>query len=201
MNYFIADTHFGHENIMRHCSRPFATVAEMDETIIKNINSVVTANDDLWILGDFCHWNPKACDPAKYLSQIKGHKHLIIGNHDKSLVHDKNAARYLEDMKPYAEIKDNGRKIVLTHYPLAEWNGFYHGDYHIHGHIHNNFNNPVFAYMATLERAFNVGVDVIGFTPRTLDELIVMKERGLLYGETEKEILTLKDCLEEEPEL
>ena len=31
MIYFTADTHFGHENVIRFCGRPYATAAEMDE--------------------------------------------------------------------------------------------------------------------------------------------------------------------------
>lgn len=186
MNYYIADTHFGHENIMRHCNRPFTTVAEMDKVMIENINSVVTNRDDLYILGDFCHWNSKIVHPSDYLSQLNGHKHFILGNHDRNIPHDKYAARYLEEIVQYKEISDNGRKVVLSHFPMAEWNGYHNGAMHIHGHIHNNFDLPVFAYMGSLENCYNVGVDVIGFTPRTLDELIVMRKQGLLYNEKER---------------
>jgi calcineurin-like phosphoesterase family protein len=186
MNFYIADTHFGHENIMKRCNRPFATVAEMDKTMLDNINSVVTGRDDLYILGDFCHWNQKIVYPSDYLSKMNGHKHLILGNHDRNIPHDKYAIRYLEEIVQYKEISDNGRKVVLSHFPIAEWNGYHTGALHIHGHIHNNFDLPVFAYMRSLENCYNVGVDVIGFTPRTLNELISMREKGMLYGECKK---------------
>ena len=51
MNYYIADTHFGHDNIRRLSNRPFKTIEEMDKTIIDNWNSRVTDNDDVYILG------------------------------------------------------------------------------------------------------------------------------------------------------
>ena len=34
MNFYIADTHFGHDNIRRLSKRPFKTIEEMDKTII-----------------------------------------------------------------------------------------------------------------------------------------------------------------------
>ena len=67
MKYYIADTHFGHENIMKHCNRPFDSVEEMDKTIIKHINEIVGPGDDLYILSDFCHWNQQIADPVEYL--------------------------------------------------------------------------------------------------------------------------------------
>ena len=34
MNYYIADTHFGHENVLKFDKRPFRSVDEMDEVLI-----------------------------------------------------------------------------------------------------------------------------------------------------------------------
>ena len=49
MIYFTADTHFGHENVIRFCGRPYATDAEMDEALIENWNSRVKGNDTVLI--------------------------------------------------------------------------------------------------------------------------------------------------------
>ena len=51
--WFTADFHFGHANIIRYCSRPFATVEEMDQTIVERLNASVKPNDVLYFLGDF----------------------------------------------------------------------------------------------------------------------------------------------------
>ena len=56
MIYFIADTHFGHENVIRFCSRPFSCAAEMDEALIENWNRRVRGHDTVYIVGDmFLH--------------------------------------------------------------------------------------------------------------------------------------------------
>lgn len=122
MNYYIADTHFGHNNILRLSNRPFSTIEEMDRTIIVNWNSRVTDRDDVYILGDFSH---KSEDPIQYLRKLKGQKH-----------------------------------------------GYYRNVLHFYGHIHNNFDNETNQYMSKVKNAYNVGVDIIGFMPRTLKEIL-----------------------------
>lgn len=82
MKYFvIADTHFGHEKIIRYCNRPFRTVEEMDETLIKNWNETVSKKDTVLVLGDF------ALGTKEYIENItkklNGNKILILGNHDE----------------------------------------------------------------------------------------------------------------------
>ena len=56
--WFTSDFHLGHRNIIRYCSRPFASVEEMDAAILANLNKLVGADDVLYFLGDFCLGGP-----------------------------------------------------------------------------------------------------------------------------------------------
>ena len=169
MNYYIADTHFGHDNIRRLSNRPFNTIEEMDKTIIDNWNRRVTDNDDVYILGDFSY---KSEDPILYLRQLRGRKHLIVGNHDGKLLKNPACKDYLVEIADMKMVNDNGTQIVCCHYPLVEWNGYYRNVLHFYGHIHNNFDNETNQYISKVKNAYNVGIDIIGFMPGTLKEII-----------------------------
>ena len=170
MIYYIADTHFGHEAILRHDQRPFSSMEDMDRALMENWNRVVGPEDDVYILGDFCYRSAKA--PASYLKQLHGHKHLIRGNHDGGALKDAHFTEQLESVDKLLFLRDQGRNVVLCHFPLAEWNGFYRGAYHLYGHIHTRRDSAAWAYMAGQPRAFNVGCMLHNYTPVTLDQLI-----------------------------
>ena len=53
MTYFTSDLHFGHENILRFDKRPFSSIKEHDEELIKRWNAKVKPGDTVYILGDF----------------------------------------------------------------------------------------------------------------------------------------------------
>jgi len=60
--YFTADSHFGHEAILRHMPERgcFATIKEMDDHLINEINRVVGKDDILIHAGDLS-WRPISC--------------------------------------------------------------------------------------------------------------------------------------------
>lgn len=176
MIYYTADLHLGHQNIITHCCRPFSDADEMDETIISNWNSVVTDKDDVYIVGDIS-FKIGSCDGVSKIKRLKGKKHLIIGNHDVGNLKKEEFAGCFVSVDNYLEIKDNGRRVVLFHYPIAEWNGYFRGAYHVYGHIHNN-EVMCKGFMDSLENAFNAGTDLHGFFPVTLDRMI--EERAIL---------------------
>ncbi len=176
MIYYIADPHLGHENIISFCGRPFSSVEEMDKMLIANWRAVVQPKDDIYVLGDLIF---KSQDPEKYLKQLTGRIHLIRGNHDTFLKNEA-LARYFVSIDDMLTIADEGRRVFLFHYPVAEWPGYYRDAYHLFGHIHNAKNRAA-EIMETLPRCYNVGADCIGFTPRTLDQIIS------LFGEKETE--------------
>lgn len=138
MIYYIGDTHFGHENVIKYDNRPFTTVEEMDKFLIKKWNAKVNDEDYVYIIGDFvygsCH------KPSYYLEQLKGYKHLIIGNHDLITIKDKEACVYFESIEKLGYVKDGKTDVVMCHYPILEWNGRrrkVNPYVHIYAHIHN----------------------------------------------------------------
>lgn len=171
--FYTADLHLGHQNIIRFCDRPFADIEEMNHVIITNMHARVTPEDDLYILGDVGY---RADNPEYLVSQLPGKKHLIIGNHDKNIRKKEICDKYFESVDQYKEISDNGRRVILFHYPIVSWNGMFRGSYHLYGHIHNRFDNPACEELAKMDHAFNVGVDLHNFFPVTLDELIARND-------------------------
>lgn len=167
MNYYISDLHLGHANIIRLCNRPYSSIEEMDSDLIYRWNSTVNHDDDVYILGDLIY---KSDNPEEYLKQLIGKLHLIKGNHDTFL---KNPVyrKYFESIDAYKEISDNGRRVVLFHYPMVEWNGFFRNSIHLYGHIHNSI-NATSEIMSKIPNCYNVGADLLGFTPKTLSEII-----------------------------
>ena len=169
MVYFTADIHFYHENIINHAKRPFKNADEMNRKIIDNWNNIVKANDEVYILGDVTMKG--ASNANTVLSQLKGKKYLIKGNHD-NFVEEKNFHSYIfEWVKDYYELEYEGNFFVLFHYPLDEWNKFYRGAFHLHGHQHNNslYN---FENLKKGLRRYDVGVDANYFKPVSIDEII-----------------------------
>ena len=168
MKYYTADLHFGHINVLRFDNRPFSDIDEMDRILIENWNNRVTNNDHVYILGDVALHNEKPY--SWYLSQLNGQKHLIIGNHDRKLLKDIEALGYFASVNHYLEVADENKRLILSHYPIAEWNGFYRQSYHIYGHIHNN-KSGIYQYMKQFDRALNAGCMINGYMPVTFSEL------------------------------
>lgn len=169
MNLYTADQHFGHKNVIRFDHRPFADTDEMNACLIKLWNERVSPNDTVYILGDICYRSNKP--PHWYLRQLKGHKILILGNHDKITLDDKSSIKYLEDIQSIMDIKDGDNRVILCHYPMAEWPGFYRDAYHIYGHIHNN-KNQAYEIMKQFDKALNAGCMINNYAPASLKELI-----------------------------
>lgn len=176
MKYYISDLHIGHKNIIRFDQRPFFDLEDMKQTIIKNWNSVVTSGDDVYILGDM-FWNND--DITEVLPQLKGNLYLVKGNHDR--INAEMFKRFVW-IKDYAEIKDNGRNVVLCHYPIAHWRNADYGTIHLYGHIHSGRDSrPFDKYKELMKQrnipyeCYNVGcmLPYMDYTPRTLDEIIM----------------------------
>lgn len=131
MIYFTADLHLGHSNIIRHCGRPFASVAEMDATILAAINAVVQPDDTLWVLGDFAF---RGRDARHYRDQIACRDvRLLLGNHDKR---GRCEVAGFSSVGDVAEISVGKQRIWMSHYPHRSWPASHRGSWHLYGHVH-----------------------------------------------------------------
>ena len=143
MRYYISDLHFYHDALNRVMDcRGFRDEQDLHEHMIAQWNRRVRKNDEVVVLGDFSmeKWEKT----REILDQLKGKIYLIQGNHDR-FIKDKefDQSRFLW-VRSYAEMHDNGRKVILSHYPVMCYNGqnrlSKHGNpktYMLHGHVHD----------------------------------------------------------------
>lgn len=155
--WFTSDSHLSHPGILYfHPKRRDAVgitleelqdskaiaVAKHNEWFINLWNNTVKREDTIYFLGDFAFANRE--NTEKLLQKLKGKKHLIVGNHDKSL---HGLDRYFESVSQIKEVKftNNQFKFIdpnetfcveLCHYPLLTWNRRTHGTCMVHGHCH-----------------------------------------------------------------
>jgi calcineurin-like phosphoesterase family protein len=175
--YWTADPHLGHPEIIWHCNRPFKNEQRMTRETIKRYNSVVGPDDTCYIVGDIA-----LAGPTRYhfvvniLERLNGIKVLILGNHDEI-----RALRYVDagfqSVHTSLMIERMGYKLVMVHDP-STWNVVSNWKplpIFIHGHVHNygERSDPV-------RRTINVGVDRWDFTPITLEQ--ILDELGLPKG-------------------
>lgn len=159
--YFTSDTHFGHENIIQMCNRPFANTEAMDEAMIERWNERVRPGDKVYHLGDFSFRSATGAD--KYLARLNGEIHLIAGNHDnRTLEHH---AHLFASVHLIHELRLGSHWLVLCHYPMREWHGSWRGSWHLFGHVHSRLDHQPHGF------SLDVGVDSHDFRPWSLEEI------------------------------
>lgn len=144
MRYYIADLHFFHENLNRSLDcRGFASAEIMNEYIVERWNQKVKEGDEVVLLGDVSAGSAEQTN--EILRRLNGTLYLIEGNHDQFLKHRKFDRSLFGWVKPYEELRDNRRKVILCHYPVFCYNGQYRVDdegmprsYMLYGHVHNS---------------------------------------------------------------
>ena len=170
MLYFTSDTHFQHINIIKHCSRPFNGVDDMDSVLLERWNSAVRPQDTVYHLGDF-GWFRR--DTVKALcsifNKLNGQKILVRGNHDHKGT-DKLPWAHCCD---YYEFKHENCKYVLFHYPIEEWSACHHGSIHLHGHTHGD-------ELSTEYRRMNVSADAHDFYPVSVARVTEVMDKKII---------------------
>lgn len=174
--FFSSDLHFGHTNILTYANRPFKDVNEMNEKLILNWNSLITPSDTVYVLGDVCMGNLP--DTIKYVGRLNGKKTLIAGNHDKKARKKPEFCGYFKAIYDYLEITEDGELFVLSHYPLATWNGAHHGSLHLCGHSHHSY-NPSMPTTFDKGKILDVGIDGAGYNyaPLALDRVLAIMSK------------------------
>ena len=174
--FYIADWHYGHANCIAFDNRPFKDVEEMNKELIRRWNKTVDKGDIVYILGDM-FWC-KMDEALSVLNSLNGQKILIKGNHDRC--NDSKFVKKFAKITDYLEVNDEGRKVVLCHYPIPCFKNHFYSWIHLYGHVHNSFEANMMEHTKHLMeelytkqcKMYNVGCMHIGYTPRTLDEII-----------------------------
>lgn len=164
--YLIGDTHFNHKNIMKYTHRDelFHDVQEMDETMVRNWNETIKAEDTVYFLGDYT--GPPGRLEVYYkklrdlTSQLKGNNISILGNHDRKGGCIKFASSKVLHYKKHT--------FLLIHDPkqVNNWNNWV-----IHGHEHNNKPED-YPFINGERKTINVSVELLDYRPLSIDKLL-----------------------------
>lgn len=140
--FFTSDTHWGHDNIIKYCSRPFQNVHEMNKAMTDRWNEVVPKDGIVFHLGDLAFRGKS--DFKEYIEALNGTIYITPGNHDgfKDLVNSRRfvAVDSIMDLLVLDdEMEDGNQKITCCHYPMHSWNQSHRGAWQLFGHHHQAF--------------------------------------------------------------
>lgn len=161
--FVVADTHFFHGAIIGYEYRPFLNVHHMNEFMINQWNSTVDDDDVVWFLGDFGLGN--ANDTRQIMNRLKGHKYLVMGNHDLQRTVSFWQKAGFEMVYRTPVFFDT---YVLSHHPLKYVR--YTSLINICGHVHSRISS-----LEDYHRC--VSVEVTGYKPVLLKDAL----RGVHY--------------------
>lgn len=161
-----SDIHFNHKGIIHYCNRPFGSIEEMNDYVIEAWHSTVGKHDDVYVVGDF-GFSSAARPLDQIFNRLPGRKHLIIGNHDEQ--NPKVLSLPWTSVQYYLKLRHEGKRAILSHYPMETWDGAHKGYIHLHGHSHGGLKRQV-------NHRFDVGVDVEGYAPVALVEFFARAE-------------------------
>lgn len=190
--WFTSDPHFGHDNVINFCKRPFKDMNEMMNKIREKWNAKVSPEDQVIFVGDVFFYLDKS-EAKAYLDSLNGKKMLVRGNHDRK-PREMNAMGFdfvCEEMVVFVA----NERVTISHYPFraprwkheyfnirhkifkffkikGSWsidNRFYQrrpenkGQFLIHGHTHSK--------EKVRGRMIHVGMDAWNYEPVPVGEI------------------------------
>jgi calcineurin-like phosphoesterase family protein len=175
--FFTSDEHYGHENIIRFCNRPFKNTYEHIEESIKRHNAVVPKGARVYHNGDI-FWRTLPVKTANdIIHSLNGQHYFIWGNHDELL--EKN--EYLRDQfiwcRDLAQVDHPllEKQLVLCHYAMCVWRNSHQGAYHLYGHTHGQLPEQK-------NLSFDCGQDAWDFTPVSIEQVIEKMKMKISLG-------------------
>jgi calcineurin-like phosphoesterase family protein len=176
--WFWSDLHIGHKceswDMPLWKNRGFESIDEHDQTLIDRWNNNIKLDSIVFHLGDIMFGYGGEQRLFNLISNLKFNKLFLLGgNHhagfkqllDKSDVHNGVSCMLINDNKQiyfvpnYLEIMICGQPIVLSHYPIASWNGQSKGSWMIHGHCHANLYKSDIGKILYKCKIIDVGVE------------------------------------------
>ncbi len=123
--FWTSDEHYFHKNVNRLCNRPFETMEEGHEELIKRHNSLVNKDDEVFHLGDFC-WS--ASHTKEILERLNGRHSLVVGNHCAPHPMHKKAEKFrklymewgFERVTTNATTEIGRYSVLMCHFPYWE---------------------------------------------------------------------------------
>lgn len=166
--FFTSDSHFGHKGILKVSMarpRPFASIEEHDEALIRAWNTVVRPADIVWHLGDFAY----KCSvdyAASIRARLNGRIRLLRGNHDA-------IGERLEWAGPVVDVQrvfvqnpgmPKPQAFWCSHYAHRTFPNSWHGDLHLYGHSHGS--------LPGTRTSLDVGVDCWNWAPVSVADIL-----------------------------
>jgi calcineurin-like phosphoesterase family protein len=163
--FLISDNHFDALDYMHHVfPRPeFKDNDDMNKQMIQRWNSVVSDDDLVISIGDFCY-----TDPRPWLDKLNGNKIMIRGSHDDWC--EGYAGDYHMILEYY------GIRFLIIHDP-EDWKHYPKNcrnwtDWVIHGHHHWR---KEFPHINGRMKRINVACELVDYTPVAIDDIVTMK--------------------------
>ena len=177
MSIFVtSDLHFNHDREFVWKIRGFNSIQEMNETIVKNWNSVVSPDDDVYVLGDLCLGGGTSSvllANKKLIESLNGKLHIIRGNHDTNprVIIYSQCANVVAEVKWADMLNYKGYHFYLSHFPTLTGNlekeSLKQCTCNLFGHTHQTTN-----FHLDMPFMYHVGVDSHNCYPVNLDDII-----------------------------
>lgn len=171
--FFTSDTHFCHSKIIEFANRPFSSIHDMNETLIRNWNETVPEDGIVFHLGDFCFGGND--EWWSIIPRLNGKIILIMGNHDMRNA-DQDFMSCFEYVTQQITISVDGQTIILNHNPFLCFGGSYRGVWQLFGHVHsgprslsNGKDDARLVYLFPTQ--YDVGVDNNEYKPVSFCQL------------------------------